>query len=698
MPRKDREELRRSVLEQGSGGEWFLLDSDDPGSMLKGLEDPFGPNSVLVIDAADLEKLDAQLDRGRSWDRTFGQLLTYANGPGKRIFNAFGHVLVRFGWDAVVHSERQGADAPRVTAHYRPASADDAEYTDADIGLSEAFLAALIIDLARSGTWASHRIPFAIKQAMLAVRRIRKAGWLETTDRLACDPSAFDLAPSGTEPIPAIDITRLNEHHSLLDLVTNGHTRSLDVWAMDYVRNGNTGMLGGTPMVAFGGLRTVDRDEIEQYRDLHRKVRAYLAGPGKKPLSFGVFGAPGSGKSFGVEQIADSLGPAVKWTVKNFSEYVTKEDMTRALHALRDVSIRGSTPFVLIDEFDSSLQGEPYGWFRHWLAPLNDGVFKDGDIVHPLGRAILVFTGGTCSTYAEFRTMSHGGEPPMQAAAAKARELKMPDLASRLENYIDVKGVSHRPDEPEGMHVARRAVVLRSLLLRAFGLKNGPDEPAHVPIAADVLYALLNVPSLRGNTRSLQKLISACDPGSAGRITRARMPSVHTLDNYVDTDQFNTIMDTYDALDDVYEALAEMTHEQWRAMQDPTDPKPANVPWADLPEEYRASNLDQAMDIIRKLEVMGYGYERLEGPAQEPLKFSNEQVETMARLEHDRWMKEKFAAGWVYGPERDNALRIHPMLRPYDTLGEPEKEMDREPIRSIPGWLREVGFRVIKAE
>ncbi|MBL0126073.1 MAG: hypothetical protein IPP83_01170 [Flavobacteriales bacterium] len=693
--RKDREELKGVLHELGVDA-GLVLDSGDPGFFLKGAQHPFGPNSVLVIDARDLQELDARIERGRSWDRTFGQLLAHAQGSGKRIFSAFGHVLVRFGCDAVVHFEREAADGPRVTAHYEPASADDAAHTDADHGQAEAFLAALIIDLARSGASASDRILFAIKQAMTTVHRIRQAGWHLEGDRLARNTSAFDAASSSMDPIPAVDITRLPEHHSLLNLVMHGHARTLDVWAMDYVRRGNTGMLGGTPMVAFGALLTVDRDEIEQYRDLHRNVRAYLSKPGKKPLSFGVFGAPGSGKSFGVEQIADSLGPAVKWTVKNFSEYVTKEDMVRALHALRDVSIRGSTPFVLIDEFDSTLQGEPYGWFRHWLAPLNDGVFKDGDIEHPLGPAVLVFTGGTSSSFAEFRAHSKGGDPPLPEQAEKARERKLPDMASRLEEHIDVKGVSHRPDEPDGLHVARRAVVLRSLLLRAFGLKEEKGKPVHIPIAGDVLFALLNVPTFRGNTRSLQKLIAACDPGSAGKLTRARIPSTHSLDNYVDPHQFTTLMETYDAFDDVYDELAEMIHERWRTQQDPADTKSANVPWDVLPEEYRASNRHQAMDMIRKLEIMGYGYEKLDGPAGTPIAFTPDEVEAMARLEHDRWMKEKLAAGWVYGPERDNDLRIHTMLRPYDALSEPEKEMDREPVRNIPGDLMKVGYRVVE--
>jgi hypothetical protein len=36
--------------------------------------------------------------------------------------------------------------------------------------------------------------------------------------------------------------------------------------------------------------------------------------------------------------------------------------------------------------------------------------------------------------------------------------------------------------------------------------------------------------------------------------------------------------------------------------------------------------------------------------------------------EHERWMQAKLAAGWRYGPRRDNEHKLHPCLVEYESL------------------------------
>lgn len=43
---------------------------------------------------------------------------------------------------------------------------------------------------------------------------------------------------------------------------------------------------------------------------------------------------------------------------------------------------------------------------------------------------------------------------------------------------------------------------------------------------------------------------------------------------------------------------------------------------------------------------------------------------------HKKWMQDKVRAGWVYGKEKDEEHRMHPMLVPYAQLPEEEKAKD----------------------
>lgn len=52
-------------------------------------------------------------------------------------------------------------------------------------------------------------------------------------------------------------------------------------------------------------------------------------------------------------------------------------------------------------------------------------------------------------------------------------------------------------------------------------------------------------------------------------------------------------------------------------------------------------------------------------------------TERLAEHTHDVWAAGRIAAGWVYGPARDDAAKSHPCLVPYADLPESEKEYDR---------------------
>ena len=60
------------------------------------------------------------------------------------------------------------------------------------------------------------------------------------------------------------------------------------------------------------------------------------------------------------------------------------------------------------------------------------------------------------------------------------------------------------------------------------------------------------------------------------------------------------------------------------------------------------------------------------------------------------WTKSKEAAGWKYGAVRDDEIKSHPMLIPYDELSEEEKDKDRDIAQRIVPLLRMAGQFVQK--
>jgi RyR domain len=114
--------------------------------------------------------------------------------------------------------------------------------------------------------------------------------------------------------------------------------------------------------------------------------------------------------------------------------------------------------------------------------------------------------------------------------------------------------------------------------------------------------------------------------------------------------------------------------------------------WDQIGEDLRQANQEQADHILYKLSLLGYGLEndpQAKGP---PIVFSNDEFESLAKLEHLRWSADRRLAGWTYGKIRDNELRRHPMLVPYDELPESEKEKDRQTVRDVPSVLRGAGL------
>jgi voltage-gated potassium channel Kch len=147
------------------------------------------------------------------------------------------------------------------------------------------------------------------------------------------------------------------------------------------------------------------------------------------------------------------------------------------------------------------------------------------------------------------------------------------------------------------------------------------------------------------------------------------------------------------------ETLARARHQIYcaREMQRGVDPRdnPSITPWAGLPESLKESNRDFARAIAGILEGVPLGLAPLRGlPESEP-PLTEEQMESLARNEHDRWAADLVRKGWVHAPApKDPDRRTHPLLVDWTELAEEEREKDRDSIRAIPTMLALVGLEL----
>lgn len=120
--------------------------------------------------------------------------------------------------------------------------------------------------------------------------------------------------------------------------------------------------------------------------------------------------------------------------------------------------------------------------------------------------------------------------------------------------------------------------------------------------------------------------------------------------------------------------------------------KPANRPWARLPEEYRASNRLAAAHLPAKLFDAGFDIRPwLHNETQwsalptlsEPLFRDEAELLRLGEAEHLRWNADRRIMGWIYGKKRDNKRRIHPNLTDYAALDEGTKAFDLDMIKHI---------------
>ncbi len=116
--------------------------------------------------------------------------------------------------------------------------------------------------------------------------------------------------------------------------------------------------------------------------------------------------------------------------------------------------------------------------------------------------------------------------------------------------------------------------------------------------------------------------------------------------------------------------------------------------WNLLSEDLRESNRRQAEHIGSKLQRAGCTITPRTDWDEPLFQFTSEEVEALARTEHERFVAERESHGWSDGPIQDARRKISPNLVPWANMDEHSRELDRSAVRHIPVLLAKVGFKV----
>lgn len=150
---------------------------------------------------------------------------------------------------------------------------------------------------------------------------------------------------------------------------------------------------------------------------------------------------------------------------------------------------------------------------------------------------------------------------------------------------------------------------------------------------------------------------------------------------------------------ELIEAIARAQHENYvreqRGRGETGEDNPSLVSWEELPEPLRQSSRRFAEGAQEKLDAINARAVTL-GDS-EAFEFTDEEVEMLARQEHERWAGDLTRDGWTPGPEKDPERKEHPLLVPWAKLSEAERDKDRDAVRNLPAVLRAAGFGIARS-
>lgn len=725
---------------------WVLLKMASPiaqGELWEHLHRYHAEKLIVLMNANDLRLTKAQVSRELSWELTAQDLVRELvhNHPINAISHCC-HVIVSFGTSGAILLSRQNStigngvqSVPQSRLIFDPQMIEGMwrqTHPGGMIGYNSCLTASIAFNLIKNPKRPD--VMQGVIKGLSAMRKLHLEGYNKSNDNTKNDDFGFpvkliadELIKRSEKDSPFISVTVRNpalqpqmylgniaskeKPSEFWTILADRYADDLEDKARQIVIKGPKTSLKDVPLGSFGELLTVDRREIESFRSIRTLVNEYVGkAKSRVPLSIAVFGPPGSGKSFGIAQMAKELlqGKIHKLTF-NLSQFDTVQNLWDALHQVRDVSLSEKIPLVFWDEFDTNFEGK-LGWLRYFLSPMQDGTFQEGQITHPIGRAIFVFAGGTANSMNEF-----GKEPKDEKEKEAYKAAKVPDFLSRLKGFVNILGPN--PCKIDGVmevdedkyYIIRRAILLHTILKReAPHLFNSIGN--ELQIDDGVLRALLETKIYKHGVRSMESLIAMSMLKGKRRFERSALPSDPQLNLHVDAMDFMSLVHKIEPTKDLLDRLAPEVHKAYQEIYPLKD-------YDKLSKGDKKQNYDFAEEIPIKLSEINY----VMMPARGNLRiydFTDEEVDHLAEIEHERYLKDRLKDGWRYGEKKDAKKKLNNAIKLWREMTKEELDKKYSPeeqaalgegvlsdehrkttkhmIEKIPRILSAVGYTVVK--
>lgn len=541
-----------------SGDLWHTLVSGEAQTLSKPdyrQELPLLSRTIAILSINDLRADRLHVSKSLSWERAAIELASeLKSSPRLEALRMCRFVVVAFDMDGALlaefpKAEGEEAAAPKFRLIFDPARLEGDSFRripGSIVGLLSCLAAAVTVWLPDSPAESTDvsSLDHAVRVGLRAMHRLMQVGHgpvkKETSPEFPKEVIAAAIRGVDVDELPRFGATSIPTDVGIEDwsIITNGSGLSSSpepLWGLARrVACRGVQELTETPYLQVGKLFSVERTEIESFRGLHRLMKQYDADAGaEKPLSIAVFGPPGSGKSFGVKQLAKSVfSEDVPLLEFNLSQFEQPHQLIGLFHQVRDKVLEGKLPVVFWDEFDS----RELMWLQYLLAPMQDGKFQEGQITHPIGKCIFVFAGGTRHRFRDF------GEPPTEFGDDKITRWKTdfqakkgPDFKSRLAGYLDVLGPNPSQYMADITFPVRRALLLR-VNLKKF-------DSDRLLIDPGLLSAFLEIDEYRHGARSMEKIAEHIRLGSRmDEYWRSDLPPRIQLDMHVNAERFMALV------------------------------------------------------------------------------------------------------------------------------------------------------------
>ncbi len=149
----------------------------------------------------------------------------------------------------------------------------------------------------------------------------------------------------------------------------------------------------------------------------------------------------------------------------------------------------------------------------------------------------------------------------------------------------------------------------------------------------------------------------------------------------------------------IHQAYIDLTKEQFK--NKPTELKEILETdemqnWDELKEDFKESNIQQALHIYIKLRSLGYEIADKNDKRQKIIEFNSSQLNNLAIMEHNRWVAERKVNNWIFGEKSDKSKKINKNIVDWEKLDVLTKEYDYDAVKRIPLLLELIDKKMVK--